>query len=378
MEGVMRAARMHGFGEPFRVEEVPIPDLASGEALVRVLRASLNRGDWHMREADLKAGPGEASEQVPDLPMTIGHNGLGEVAEVGPGVHDLQAGDRVIVKTRLTCGSCKYCRSDREHLCVHHRVMGFLTLGKMRSGKAQVDLFRRYNDGLWAEYCRVPRLNLAKLQRDDDVDKFVAVIEISHGYRGLKRARLTPGETVIVNGATGVTGTGAVMAALAMGAGQVIAVARRPGRLAALQEIDPMRISTVATSTQSIRERVTDLTKGNGAQVLIDLTPGGVETVIECLQSLEPGGRATLIGGNTEMLQLPYRYIMLWAIEVGGSLGQFHVDVAELVELVHRGLIDPSRLRPRFYKLEQVNQAVDSFATRSEEEGPVWPMMRAD
>ncbi len=375
MAGTMRAARIHRVGEPVRIDEVPIPDVGPGEVLIRVLRAGLNRGDVHMRDGDFNLDPGQASNQLPSLPMTIGHDGVGEVVEVGPGVQGVAVGDRVIAKCILTCGYCKYCRSEREHLCKHHRVMGFFTLAT-EWGSEREDIFRRYKDGLWAEYCRLPATNLERLEPTDDVDQMARVSQIAVGFRALKRARLHAGETVIVNGASGITGTGTVLAALAMGAAQVIAIARDPMRLARVRRIAPERIATVSVATESIRARVAALTGGEGAQVLVDLTPSGVETTVECIHALEPGGRVALVGGNTEVFSIGYRYLMIRSIEITSATGRFYADYPELVELTRRGVIDVAHLRPQFYRLEQVNEALDSMVVRGTGDVPVWPMLR--
>jgi threonine dehydrogenase-like Zn-dependent dehydrogenase len=291
----MKAARLHGFerthgsGNLLRVEEIPVPDVRAGEVLVRVLRAGLNHGDLHMREDAVNYSPDVKT--VPDLPMTIGHDGLGEVVETGPDVENVRVGDRVVVICSITCGFCKYCRTERQHLCQSKKTMGFLT----KFGEGPVHL-RRYKDGLWAEYCRVPASNLVPLPRDADINEMCKVSQINVGYRALKRARLHSGETVLVNGASGITGIGTVLSALAMGAPQVIAVARNPVRLERVRAIDPKRITTVALGRgESITDTVKELTSGQGASVLAELAPGGIETTIECIRNLEPGGRVALI-----------------------------------------------------------------------------------
>lgn len=372
MKGTMRAARLYQLGEAMRIEEVPIPDLGPGEVLIRVLRAGLNRGDLHMRKATIRQTAPERSEIFPLLPITIGHDGLGEVVEVGPGVQEAKVGDRVIVKCTLTCGFCKYCRSDREHLCVQHRVMGFVTQ------HTKADRLTRYKDGLWAEYCRVPSTNLERLNPDDDIDKLCRVSQMAVGFTALKRARLEPGESVIVNGATGITGIGVVLSALAMGAAHVIAVARDPGRLARFKSIDPKRISTISIKTESIRKRVEELTRGEGASVLVDVTPFGVETTLDCIYSLEPGGRVALIGNNTETLALPYIFLMIRSIEFTSCHGRNYKDVRKLVELARHGAIDVSHVRPKFFKLEDVNEALEWIDKRDAGDVAVWPMMRVD
>src|SRR6266545_5283760 len=171
MQGTMKAARIHGFAGSagsrglVHLDEVPIPDVEEGEILIRVLRAGLNHGDVHMREDAVSYSPDVTT--IPDLPMIIGHDGMGEVVEIGPGVQNVRLGDRVVVVASMTCGNCKYCRTERQHLCYSKKTMGFLTKFGTSSPRLQ-----RYKDGLWAEYCRVPATQVVRLHAGDDVDEF--------------------------------------------------------------------------------------------------------------------------------------------------------------------------------------------------------------
>src|SRR2546425_12295730 len=111
MHGTMKAARLHGFEsthgsrEVVRVDDVPIPDVGAGEVLIRVLRAGLNHGDLHMREDAVQYSP--EVKTVPDLPMTTGHDGLGEIVEVGPEVESFRAADRAARIGSTTSGFWK-------------------------------------------------------------------------------------------------------------------------------------------------------------------------------------------------------------------------------------------------------------------------------
>jgi threonine dehydrogenase-like Zn-dependent dehydrogenase len=377
MHGMMKAARLHGFErthgsrEVVRVDDVPVPDVGAGEVLIRVLRAGLNHGDLHMREDAVQYSPDVKT--IPDLPMTIGHDGLGEIVEVGPDVENLRVGDRVVVICSITCGFCKFCRTERQHLCQTKKTMGFLT--KWGEGPAYL---RRYKDGLWAEYCRVPAGNLVRLPRDTDINEMCKVSQINVGYRALKRARLHSGEIVLVNGASGITGIGTVLSALAMGAPLVIAVARNPARLERVRAIDPRRIATIALGRgESITNKVKELTSGQGASVLAELAPGGIETTIECIKNLEPGGRVALIAPNPEPLNLPLRYLMIRSIEFTSVTGRFAMDVAELLQLVQRGVIDTRHITTRYFPLTAVNEALDYIEKRGDDD-PLWPMYAAD
>ncbi len=375
MQGTMKAARLYGFKKTHgpkdpkdlvRVEEVPIPDIGPGEVLIRVLRAGLNHGDLHIREDALQFAPDNTT--VPILPMIVGHDGLGEVVEVGPNVINVKSGDRAVVMCSITCGYCKFCRSDRQHLCVMHRVMGFVA--RWREGG--LDQLLRYKDGLWAEYCRVPATNLAKLRPDDDVDQICKVSQMTVGYRALKRARLHSGETVVVNAATGITGIGTVLSALAMGAAHIIAVARNPVRLKTLRSINPQRISTIGRG-EPITKKILELTEGQGASVLADLTPAGADSTVECIKGLEPGGRVTLIGANPEPLNLPIRYLMIRSIEFTSVTGRHYTDFPEVFDLARRGVIDTRHVTNKIFPIEGINDALDFIEKRGDND-PLWPM----
>jgi len=378
MQGSMKAARIYGFERAsksrdlLRIDEVPIPDIEAGEVLIRVLRAGLNHGDLHMREDAVQYTPEVPT--IPFLPMIIGHDGLGEVVEVGSDVTNVRVGDRVVVMCSITCGFCKFCRSDRQHLCLAHRVMGFIA----KWGETASKRILRYKDGLWAEYCRAPATNVVPLRPEDDINEMCKVSQMTVGYRALKRARLHSGETVIVNSASGITGIGTVLSALAMGAARVIAVARNPARLERIRAIDPNRVSTVALSKgESITQRVKELTGGQGASVLADVSPAGVQTLIECIRNLEGGGRVALIGANPEPFNLPVRYLMIRSIEICSVTGRHYIDFPELLELARRGVIDTRHVTTRYFPVEAANEAIDYIEKRRDDE-PLWPMYAAD
>ena len=106
----MKAALLHEFGKPLRIERVPQPQPGAGEVLVRARACGIDG-------TDLKLLDGFG--YVPELPFVMGHEIAGEVASVGAGVSDFAPGDRVAVYNFLTCGTCRYCRSFRDQLCLN-------------------------------------------------------------------------------------------------------------------------------------------------------------------------------------------------------------------------------------------------------------------
>jgi len=114
---LMRAMRLHAIGQPLTADEVSVPRPAPGQLLVKVSACAVCRTDLHVVD-------GELAE--PKLPLIPGHEIVGRVEEIGNGVENFQAGDRVgIPWLGWTCGECEYCISDRENLCARARFTGY-------------------------------------------------------------------------------------------------------------------------------------------------------------------------------------------------------------------------------------------------------------
>ncbi len=108
----------HEFGRPLTIEEVPIPQPGTGQVLVKVHACGMCGTDLHAASGDWPAKP-----KPPFIP---GHEGVGHVAAVGPGVTHLREGDRVGVPwLRTACGHCKYCWSGWETLCEAQQNTGY-------------------------------------------------------------------------------------------------------------------------------------------------------------------------------------------------------------------------------------------------------------
>jgi alcohol dehydrogenase, propanol-preferring len=115
---VYRAAVVHEFGAPLRVEEVSAPTLAAGQIRVRVEASGLCHTDIHAARGDWPVKPSP--------PFIPGHEGVGIVTELGPGVTEVALGDRVAMPwLGYACGTCDYCVSGRETLCLEQKNMGY-------------------------------------------------------------------------------------------------------------------------------------------------------------------------------------------------------------------------------------------------------------
>jgi alcohol dehydrogenase, propanol-preferring len=176
----MRAARLHEFGKPFRIDEVPDPEPGPGEVLVRVGGAGVCHSDLHI-----------AHGEMPDLldgPKIMGHENAGWVEALGPGATGFEPGEAVIVYGGWGCGMCRVCLGGEEQLCDTLRWGG---LGP---------------PGGYAERYVVP--SPRHLIRIGDLDPAEAAPLTDAGltpYRAVKKVagRLVGGDTALVIGAGG-------------------------------------------------------------------------------------------------------------------------------------------------------------------------------
>src|SRR5476651_1188276 len=118
MAQTMKAAVVRTFGKPLTIEQVPIPTPKAGEVLVKIRATGVCHTDLHAAEGDWPIKPSP--------PFIPGHEGVGVVTDLGFGVTEVAVGDRVAMPwLGYACGSCDYCVSGRETLCLEQQNMGY-------------------------------------------------------------------------------------------------------------------------------------------------------------------------------------------------------------------------------------------------------------
>jgi glutathione-independent formaldehyde dehydrogenase len=248
----MRAVVYHG---PFDVgvETVEDPHLQDpNDALVRITSTCICGSDLHMYEGRTAAEPG----------IVFGHENLGIIEEVGPGVASLKPGDRVVMPFNVACGFCKNCLDGKTGFCLTVNpgfaggAYGYVAMGPYTGGQA--------------EYLRVPfaDFNALKLPPGTDREADYAMLAdiFPTGYHGCELADVRPGESVVVYGA-GPVGLMAAYSALLRGAATVYVVDRVPERLAKAAAIGAVPIDFSAGDPA---EQILELTHGEGADKGID------------------------------------------------------------------------------------------------------------
>lgn len=311
----MKAMMLKAAKTPLVLETVPDPVPGPGEAVARVLACGAGLTIHHAR----------AGRIAVKYPRILGHEITGEIVAVGTGVTELKTGDPVTAYFYLTCGHCHWCRINRETLCDN--------LG----GHVGRDL-----DGGYAEYIKLPVRSFIKLPPELEWRKHPAEIgvvtdAIATPVKVIRRARVTPHDTVAVFGAGGGLGVHMTMVARWAHARRVIAVDVMASKFEACLKAGAD--ATVDASDGRITEQLLELTGGRGVDVAIDFV-GKAEVLEAACGALAKGGRLVALAGQ----ETGFRFgpaAQRKEAEIMGSRYATRQEVMDSLDLVARGELWP-------------------------------------
>jgi propanol-preferring alcohol dehydrogenase len=326
----MKAAIFYGSGKPLAIEEVPTPEPGPGEILLKVAACGICHTDLHYMDH------GVATAKKP--PMILGHEPSGIVAEVGAGVTNFKEGDRALLPAVCTCGQCTACRQGRENIC------------------ASMVMFGNHVDGAYAEYVKAPAKDAFHLPPEIPLEEgsIIADATSTPYHAVVNRAKVQPGQSVVVFGCGGV-GINAVQIAAALG-GSVIAVDLVQEKLDLAMKLG----ATAAVNPSKVENLSKEIRKltGGGAEIAIEAI-GKPAVMSEAFGCLRTGGRLVVIGYSHENLTVKAGKIMFQELEIIGSLGCRPVDYPRLIELVRQGKVKVKELVTGRFPLERINEAFD-------------------
>jgi len=344
----MKAWRLEKLGGKLSLKEVPIPEIRSGSVLVKVENVSLVSYLKKYTEGQLPV------YNPPKEEFTLGSNAIGRIVSVGQDVWHLKEGQRVVISSQITA---------RDNVAEPATIL----LGLTRAGDAAIPIQEDYPNGTLAEYVLVPVDIITPLDGLDqyNADEIASVSRFVVPYGGLVKGRLAAGETLVINGATGLYGTAAVMVALAMGAGKVVAAGRSEETLKAVAKFGGERVVTVKLTgdvqadAQALREA-----SGGGADMAFDQVGSAKDpnSTLSALFSLRKGGRLVLMGSMSVDLPIPYTVLMMNSWEIIGNFMYPQRAFAKMLDLVRSGLLNILPIQPKPFPLENLNVAMDASA----------------
>jgi len=311
----MRAVRIHQHGGPevLQLDEIDPPRPRADEVTVEVKACALNHLDLWVR----KGLPNVTIE----LPRILGSDVSGAVVETGEAVTDVSVGEEVVVQPGLSCGRCLRCLQGRDNECRHYKLLG-----------SQVD-------GGYTERLNVPVLNLLPKPKRLSFEEAASVplVFLTAWHMLVARARLRPGEDVLVLAAGSGVGIAAIQIAKLYRA-RVIATASTDVKLAKALELG---VDDVINYRElDFAKEVRHLTHKKGVDVVIDHV--GKDTFRKSIASLARGGRLVTCGATSGPdVDIDLRYVFARHLSLLGShMGGKH-ELAELLPFFDTGELQP-------------------------------------
>ncbi|GAC1314297.1 MAG: Zn-dependent alcohol dehydrogenase [Acidimicrobiales bacterium] len=346
----VRAAVLRNTGDD-KLDVVDVGLAATGPRQVRVrIRAT---GVCH---SDLSAMNGLIPQPAPFVP---GHEGAGEIVEVGSGVTEVAVGDHVIVAWMPPCGACRYCIGGQPHLCME------ITIAEGYSPRFMVDgvpTFGMAGCGTFAEELVIPAQGVVKIPDDVpwDVASLIGCGVTTGVGAAINTARVTPGASVVVFGCGGV-GINVIQGARLAGAAEIVAVDLVADKREAARHFG----ATHAVSPDDLGALSAAITGGQGFDFGFEVI-GLPATIRATYDAVRRGGTATVVGmgGADKMVEfsafeLFFNEKRLLGCVYGSSdvRSEFH----RLIRLWRAGRLDLEGLVTKKGSLDDVNQAFDDM-----------------
>ena len=256
-----------------RVENVPIPQISSGELLVRVEASGICGSDvmeWY---------------RLDRAPLVLGHEIGGQIVAVGEGVKRYKEGDRVSAAHHVPCNTCRYCLSGHHTVCDTLRQTNF-------------------DPGGFAEYIRLPAINVDRgvflLPNEVSYEEATFVEPLACVLRGQRQANMQPGNSVLVIG-SGIAGLLHVQLARTLGARRVVATDITDYRLEAAREFGA---DAGIRAEDDLPNRLREVNQGCLADLGIVCT-GATSAIAQALQSVERGGTILFFAPTNPGVTIP-------------------------------------------------------------------------
>jgi len=306
----MKAAVLHKFKTPLRLEDVPRPVPEPDEVLIQVEACGVCHSDLHVADGDWPQ-----LTPITKIPLILGHEIAGRVVEKGSAVREFQIGDRVGVPwIYWTCGACEFCREGNENLCEKQKITGVTV------------------DGGFAEFMKAPASHAVRIPDElpaaDAAPLFCAGVTV---YRALRQARIISGQRLAIFGIGGL-GHVAVQIARELGA-EIIAIDVSEEKLQLAESLGASK-SLNAVSTNIVKE----LRASGGAHVAL-VTSAAKAAYDAAFLCLRPTGTLLVVGLSSESICFPPILMAAKEARIRASAVGTRQDLREVLALASKGKI---------------------------------------
>lgn len=296
------------------IDDMPTPDIAADEVLVRVQYAALNRLDnW------VRIGWRGLNLDFPHIPCS---DFSGTIAQVGADVEGWQEGQQVTANPLLWCGKCRNCLRGYQNRCAHWHILGETVRGAC------------------AEYVKIPARNLVAIPDGYAMQKAAAasLVYVTAWHNLITAGNLRAGERVLIVGAGGGVNTASLQIAKLVGAEvMMIASTAEKAKLARVQGADWVHDRS---AEENWSKAVYQATAREGVDLVVDNV--GEATWPSSLRTLATGGRLVTVGGTTGYkATVPVNLIFAKHLQIIGSTMGTQDDYLRVMSLIFQGKLDP-------------------------------------
>jgi threonine 3-dehydrogenase len=275
------------------LEDVPIPDYGINDVLIRVLRTAICGTDMHIYNWD------EWAQKTIPVPMTVGHEFVGEIVEIGSNVNDFKAGQIVSGEGHVVCGRCRNCLAGRRHLCAHTSGIG-------------VD-----RPGAFAEYVVLPMSNVWEHLEGIDLDIAALFDPLGNAVHTALQYDLL-GEDVLITGA-GPIGVMAAAVCRHAGARHVVVTDINPKRLEKARELGATH--TVDVRTETLADAQKQLGMAEGFDVGLEMS-GNADAFRDLLANMCHGGKVSMLGIPSGDVAIDWNVVIFNMLTIKGIYGR--------------------------------------------------------
>ena len=306
---------MRGLVKPAPAPGVTLTDVAeveprAGEALIRVQKAAVCGTDLHIYEWD------EWAQHIVSPPLTLGHEFVGEVMELGAGASRARVGDRVTGEGHIVCGTCRHCRAGRLHLCSNTRGLGI------------------QRDGAFADYVVMPESNLWVLHPDIPTEIAACYDPLGNATHCALSFDLV-GEDVLITGA-GPIGVMAAAICRFVGARHVVVTDVVDYRLELAAKAGASL--TVNVQRETVEDAIAKLKMSNGFDRGIEVS-GNADALRTMIDAMYNGGQIALLGFLPRSTTIDWNQVILKSLRLKGIYGrEMYETWYKLTQMLRSGL----------------------------------------
>ncbi|HEX9771026.1 MAG TPA: L-threonine 3-dehydrogenase [Kiloniellales bacterium] len=316
------------------MEEVPVPEVGPADVLIKIRKTAICGTDVHIYSWD------DWSRKTIPVPMTIGHEFVGDIVEVGAEVEDFKPGDRVSGEGHIVCGHCRNCRAGREHLCRNTVGVGV------------------NRPGAFAEYLAIPAHNAYKLPPDlpDDI---AAILDPFGNAAHTALSFDLVGEDVLITGA-GPIGIMAGAIAKKIGARHIVITDINPYRLELARKLGlPHAVNATESDLASVMD---ELGMREGFDVGLEMS-GSPRALNDMLKVMIHGGKVALLGIPPADASLDLTQVVFKGLTLKGIYGREMFETwYKMIALIQEGL-DLSPILTHHFPVDRYREGFEIMAS---------------